>query len=456
MTQLHVIDLVIVAFYLSICVILGFKGFGKIKTLREYALGNKPITTSVLTATVFATAISSSKVIGHIGKSYSMGVMFIFSIFFVSLGWFIMSKLLYKNANFFFRKKFLTMSDIMEYWYGNSAGMLTSIGAVFVSLGAVAIGNMAMGKLIHYFFGIPELWGIIISLCILTFYSTLGGFNAVAFTDVFQFLIFFVALPLAFSVGYNDAGGYKSILKALPKSHLTIEYKDIPLFFSMIAFALMPNADIPYIHRALSARTRYQVKKAFSSVAILMLPFLGMVAFIGLITYVKEPNLQENTVAFYFMKSYLPSGVLGIMIAGLFAIIMSSQDSFLNSASVLISNNIFKRIWPDLSPRKELIVARSATVVIPVLSIGMVFIKKSITETVWFVSNFWEPLIVVPFLAALIGVRINKKMFLIIPSVTLLSQLIAVQIVGALDTRSCAVGIVTAAITTFAVSAIRK
>jgi SSS family solute:Na+ symporter len=323
-------------------------------------------------------------------------------------------------------------------------------------LGVTATGCMAIGKLGHYFFGIPELLCMIIALSVVTIYATFGGFTAVAITDVFQFIIFFIAIPVAFVIGLDEVGGYTNILKSLPESHLTMQSKDITLFASLAVFALIPNTTVPFVQRALVARNKSQLVKTFTSTTILMIPLYILVALIGFMTYIKNPNLQTDTVLFYFIKHYLPVGAVGFMIARLLAVIMSTQDSFLNTTSALIASDICKKIWPSLSVQKELIIARASCVLLAILYIFLLFIKEDILELIWFIANFWDPLVLTPFALALMGVRINKKFFFIIPIITLTSQIITRQIVGSFDTRSLAVGAITAAVSILIASYLHK
>ena len=199
--NIHTIDVVIVLAYLAFCLVIGIRRFDKVKTLRDYTLGVKPFTTTVLIATTFATAINAHKTIGSVGKVHSMGLAFIISMFFVPVGWFIMARLLSANLDFFHKKKFLTFGDIMDHWYGKTGRWVTTIGAIFFTLGITAASSMAIGKLLFYFFNVPETFGMLGALAVVTIYSTFGGIQAVAFTDVFQFLIFFIALPIACAIG---------------------------------------------------------------------------------------------------------------------------------------------------------------------------------------------------------------------------------------------------------------
>ena len=85
MENINTIDVALVLPYLIGCLILGFTKFDQIKNIRDYTLGSRPFTTTVLTATTFATAISAHKTIGSVGKSYSMGLVFILSMFLITI-----------------------------------------------------------------------------------------------------------------------------------------------------------------------------------------------------------------------------------------------------------------------------------------------------------------------------------------------------------------------------------
>jgi SSS family solute:Na+ symporter len=456
MKHISIIDISIVVAYLLVCLVLGFKKFGQVKTLRDYTFGSKPLSTIVLTATTFATIISASQLIGNVGKSYQLGIVYVAAIFFSPIGWFILSRLMARNLSLFQKKQFLTLGDIMEYFYGRLGQRLSSYGSIFISLGVIAAGSMGIGKLVYHFFAIPELVGIIVALGVVTIYSTLGGFRAVAITDVFQFAVFFIAIPVACAIGYHNVGGYKNILQSLPPSHLTIEFKDLGLFLGVAIFCTIPAMDIPYIQRAMASKNQYQLRKAFNSTGLLMIPLIGLVALMGFITYVKNPNLQTDTVLFYFMEHYLPVGALGLMIAGLLAVIMSTQDSYLNTTSILISSDICKKVWPNLNAKEELLIARVSCVVLSIASISLVYVKEDIVSLIWFISNFWDPFVGIPFLLALAGVRVQKKLFFIIPTVSFIALMAARQIIGEFDIKTLTLGMAASAVATLILSSIKK
>jgi Na+/proline symporter/signal transduction histidine kinase/CheY-like chemotaxis protein len=444
--NLHTIDISIVVGYLVLCLIIGLFKFGKIKNIRDYTLGNKPFPTAVLIATTFATVVGAQVIIGNIGKAYELGLVFIIPLFFIPIAWLITAKIFAPNLGLFRKHKFMSLSDIMEHWYGKTGRWITNISSVIATIGITAISTIGIGYLLHYFMNIPETTGMLIGLGIVTCYSAFGGILSVAFTDVFQFLIFFIALPLACAMGYHKVGGFEKVFSSLPDTHTTINTGNIVLFLSLIFYSLMPDTSIPFIQRSLIAKDKKQFAYSFSSVGILMIPLLLITCLISLVTYKTNANIEPGVALYYFVDHYLPLGIKGLMIAGLLAVIMSTQDSYLNTTSALIAHDICKQLWPSLTDKQELLIARISCVFIATVSILIIFFKKNIIEITWLVNNFWMPLIAFPLLGGLIGARISKKSFIVL----VLSSFSAITtirfITGVFDTRSIAVGAITSVI----------
>ena len=128
------IDIIIVFGYMLFCLGIGLLKYGKISNIREYTLGSKPFPTSVLLATTFATAIGAYQIIGNIGKVYELGLVFMIPIFFVPISWFISAKVFAPNLKMFRKHNFISLSDIMEYWYGETGRWANNILSIVLTL----------------------------------------------------------------------------------------------------------------------------------------------------------------------------------------------------------------------------------------------------------------------------------------------------------------------------------
>lgn len=444
--NLHPIDITIIAVYLVFCLIIGLIKFGKIKNIRDFTLGTKPFSTTVLVATTFATIVGAYQIVGNISKVYELGIVFIIPLLFRPLCWFVLAKIFAPNIEHFRKMNFISLSDIMDHCYGNTGRWLTNILSIIVTLGIVAAGGIAIGYLLNYFVNIPEFIGTILGITIISIYSAFGGINSVAFTDVFQFVIFFIALPLSFSIGYNDTGGIEHTFTSLPSSYITIDKNNIVLFFSFILYALIPIVEIPFVQRSLMAKNKKQFMSTFTGVALLLLPLLVIVSLMGLMTYKLASNINPDTAFYYFIDHYLGTGIKGLMIAAMLAIVMSTQDSYLNTTSSLISSDICKKLWPTLTDKQSLMIARLSCFIISGLALMIVFFKRSIMDIIWLVENFWIPLVTFPLLAYLLGTRINKRTFNIISLISLSAILVTRLLTGVFDTRSLVAGVISSLI----------
>ncbi|MHC0448574.1 MAG: sodium:solute symporter family transporter [Candidatus Lariskella arthropodorum] len=203
-----------------------------------------------------------------------------------------------------------------------------------------------MGHIIDYFFGIGYNKSVIITALILALYSSLGGIRAVALTDVFQFAVMMIAMPIACSFAYHDVGGYNGIINELPQDMpmLDLNAENIWLFLSLILYSLLPTDGAPYIQRFLICKDAKQLVRCLNIVALLTLPFLLIICLIGLIIRVKVADIDSDHAFIYFISNYLSVEIKGLMVAGLIAVIMSTADSWLNTTSILITHDIIGSI----------------------------------------------------------------------------------------------------------------
>ncbi len=79
-----------------------------------------------------------------------------------------------------------------------------------------------------------------------------------------------------------------------------------------------------------------------------------------------DPTLKTDQIFPLFIAQQLPDGVVGLVIAGLFAATMSTVDSSLNSSSTVIVNDFYRRFQPGASDRSALALARWLTLVLGV------------------------------------------------------------------------------------------
>ncbi|MEZ4980292.1 MAG: hypothetical protein R2769_01645 [Saprospiraceae bacterium] len=138
----------------------------------------------------------------------------------------------------------------------------------------------------------------------------------------------------------------------------------------------------------------------------------------GMIAYALAQNgqlqVESSDQAFAaIMAQLLPSGLRGLVAAGLLAALMSSLASVFNSCSTLFTIDIYQKLWPDTNQKKLVNVGRIATGIIVLLGIAWIPIMQGISgvlyEYLQSVQSYIAPPITAVFLLGIFYKRINKQ-----------------------------------------------
>ncbi len=458
MQNLHVVDAIIIASYLVICLVIGLYKMGSIKTIREYTLGSGYISTAVLAFTIFATYIGAESTVGVVEKIHSMGLIFAVGILVEPIFWLITAKVYAKNIAIFKKAGCMSVSDIMGVLYGKAGKWVTNIFSVFLSIGVVAAQIAATGYLFNYFFGISHELGVLLGFGVLVAYSVFGGIRAVALTDTFQGLILLVAIPVACVIAFHDIGGYDGLIKHLPNTHLSVDLTqaNILLLAGMLFYSIIPVSSGTFIQRFLMANDSAQLSKALKVIAYTSVPLTLVICLFGFIAKVKAPDMNPNMAFFYLVGNYLPMGITGLLITGILAAIMSTADSWLNTTSVLCAHDIAKTLFPKLTDKQELFIARISVLLIAIASVSLALTGTSLMALSWLASNFWMPVILIPLVAGFLGFQSNYKSFLASNVLGIGGALLGEYLTGEFATTSMLFGAIGSAMGLFGAHHLQK
>lgn len=407
------IDSFIICLYLIITLVVGIYSGRNIKTFKEFAIGNYKFSTSVLMATITATWIDAELAIGIHETVYSQGIVWLIIFLGGVISIYIFQLLAPKIYRF---KGALSAAEILGTWYGDKARIIGGFCIVSRSIGALGSQITAIGFLCHEFFQISPVFGIILGAGIVVFYSSFGGIKSVTYTDVIQFAFFVVAIPLVANVLLAKAGGYSKIIDSLPTEHFKIipNYGNWIEYLVFFIFFAIPFCDACLIQRVLMAQNEKQIVDSFKSTAIIMVVFYVICTIIALSALTLNPGLKANTVLYFIINNYLPIGIKGIAMAGLLAVIMSTADSYLNTASITIIHDVINKISTKrLNGKQELLIVQFINLFIGVCAILIAINFQSITELMLKSDILWAPIAIVPLYAAIIGIRSNLTVFII-------------------------------------------
>lgn len=423
-----------------VCIYLGIKKDVHAKNLKEYAIGGNNISTFALMATFFAGYIDAGSTAGMVERIYSLGMFYGVSCLMIPLFWFVTSYLFSDNIARF--SGCISLPDIMELVYGKLAKHITVVLSIITCIGVIATNISAVGYLLNHFLGLSLLNGMLICSVVLCINTFMGGAKSLVITDVFQFIIFYLAIPIMCAIALQDIGGTDALRAALPDDMLTINFEtqSIATFCGFIFYALLPVANTTFIQRFLMARNAIKLKKVFLNTALIAFPFTAVMVLMGLMARVLAPEIEPNQALYFLISEYMPIGMVGLMISGLLAVIMSTANTWLNSASVIIAKDIFQVVNPNISSNKLLLSAQLSNIGITSLAIIVAMQSGSIMELVWLTDNFWIPIMFVPIIFAFNGGNTTPATFIISMIAAVIATTLTWYVEGSLDTLSLLFG----------------
>ncbi|WP_165379605.1 sodium:solute symporter family transporter [Rickettsiales endosymbiont of Peranema trichophorum] len=437
-------DLLIVFFYLVACLVLGFYKVGTLKNIKEYTLGTGGFTNFALIATLFATYIGAASTTGTIEEVYNEGVLFIIIQAAEPIPWFIAAYVFGRNIEQF--RGCISISDIMTRLYGAPGKWVTNVSSILLSLGVVTAQVTAIGYVSNALLGVSNLTGVLVGFGIVTLYSIFGGIRSVVATDILQFIVFYIALPILCIISLQELGGLAVLAAKLPPSHLTLDFsgqKGVMFAALLFNYLCLPAvASGTFIQRFLMAQSSKQLTYSLIIVALMAFSLNVIICLIGLVVRVKNPDLDSGTVFFHFITTNptLSTWMVGLIIAGILAAIMSTADSWLNTTAVLCAHDIAKTVLPNLTSKQELLIARLSTLTISVVSIFIALKVTAILSFLWFIWNFWDPLILMPLIVGFLRFRTNSFSFIISCIFAVLSIAVVAYFLGTLDLITSSAG----------------
>ncbi|GHA10986.1 sodium:solute symporter family protein [Oceanisphaera arctica] len=408
---MHYLDVMGLLAYFILLGYIGYRSVKKVNSSADFAVAGNKITWPILFATLAASFLGGGASMGRAGQAFDHGYAFMFAasafpIATVLTGIFIAPKLKrYIGAH--------TVGDIMEQQFGRYARLITGIFSLIFCIGILGAQALAVGTVFNAIIGIDITTGILIGMGVVLLYSTIGGMWAVIQTDVVQFLMLAIFMPITLMIGINEVGGAEQLIARLPDSHFSIMGDYGPgMFLSLfIAFLLGETLVPPYTQRALAAPDSRNAKIGYTISGVFGFLFYFVSSTIGLIALILYPDISPDLAMPELIRTALPLGITGLVLASLLAVVMSTADSYLNSASVIFVKDIYQGfINPDVGEKNKLWIERLVNLLIGIGAVVFALYATSIIDALLISYSLWAPTILIPFvLGVLLDLKCSKS-----------------------------------------------
>ena len=418
------LNLLIVIAYLIFIILIGVYSGRDVKNISEYAVYHRSYSAFIIFATLSASFIGGGFTIGNAEKVYLFGIASSLVLWGFSLKEILVARYIAPKMGQF--REALSIGDILYAGYGKVGKIGGGIFSLLFCMGLVGAQVGAIGYIFEVLLDIPRFWGVIIGFGIILVYVTIGGIRAVIITDIIQFLIIAIGLPLTLIYGIWQLGGVESMLAHIPADHLTLlGSMSVVGFVSLfLSFLFGETLVPPYVQRLLIAKSTAHAARGTLWSGIFSIPFFVLTGLIGLVALGLEPNLNANLAMPYTVSEVLPIGIKGLVVAAIISITMSSADSFLNSAGVALTHDIIVVLKKkQLSERQKLRWARIGTFVIGLFAVFFALKVESVLDALLLAYNFWAPTVLPLIVAAIYGFRASSRVFVFSAAAGILGML---------------------------------
>lgn len=291
---------------------------------------------------------------------------------------------------FFRRLRVTTAYEYLEKRFNVAVRLFGSLSFIVVQLGRMGIVIYLPAIALSAATGVSIYWAIVLMGLLSTFYTTMGGIEAVIWSDVVQVIVLLGGALLSLGViAFSVDGGLSGLIataSAHDKLHLfnwTWDHTTTSVWVVVVGWTLsnlIPyTADQAVVQRYLTTKDEAEAARSIWTNAALTIP--AGVIFYGLGTALfvfyrenpagLEPALQTDAIFPLFIVQQLPAGLSGLLIAGIFAAAMSSLDSSLNSVATAIVTDLYRRFTPGTTQKSRLRLARQLTVALGVLATAL-------------------------------------------------------------------------------------
>ena len=412
-------DLITIIFigYLLFLLLIGLRTFKFNKTQEDYLLAGRRLGPWVTAFSERASGESAWMFLAFPGAAILIGLGESWTVIGLILGiiasWFLIAEKLRIETEKF---NVLTIPDYLHQKYKDSTGIIRLFSSVIISFFYtfyVSAQFHASGKILNSLFNLDPISGITIGAAVIIFYTLLGGFFAVAWTDFFQGILMLGTLVIVPVVGFIELSNFeRNIFESLKSAELVFQNGNSSFFKSKNGFTALMVAlnglswGLGYLGQP-HLLIRYMAIKNANDInysrriAILMaIPSVIGAFSIGLIA-VSHPdfgptffqNVDPEQAMPLLAKKLLHPILAGLFIAGAVAAMMSTADSQLLVSTSAVSEDMglkFSKIKKDLN---EVANSRIITMLLGLIAYGIAIFSQITGKTIFGVVSYaWSGL----------------------------------------------------------------
>ncbi|MEC5423275.1 hypothetical protein QGM71_07145 [Virgibacillus sp. C22-A2] len=319
----------------------------KSKDLSSFFIASRGSGWYLIVGSLLASGISGAAFFGMVAFYFDLGV----PIFWINAGiawsYFILCFFVGPRLRRFGK---VTISDYLAERFDSPA--LRPVFSIIVSLWMVILlGTLYVqgGLLFSQMFGWDYATSSIFTCIIVIIFTVFGGMVVVMNTDLLAMAVLTVSLLIALPLLLNSVGGWGEVASTISATQPeyftstgTVTAMMAFSWFFIWCFGYLGNPG--FLTRFYAAKSEREIIKAGIGISILYLPVYGIVFFSAAAAKVLYPTIADSEVVWItYMYDYTPPIIIGIAMAGVFASILSSANSWLLAGATSLGRDIYQK-----------------------------------------------------------------------------------------------------------------
>ncbi len=371
-------DLFMLVAYFVLMFGIGVYFFRHMRNMKDYFSGGNQIPWWLSGVSFYMSSFSVFAFVSYSALAYKYGWVGV-TLLWVAVPATVFSVLLF--AQRWRRARIDSPVEYLETRYSGAFRQLIAWQGIPVKMVDDGLKLVAIGTFLSISLGLDVRTSMIGSGVIILLYTFMGGLWAVTVTDFIQFVVMSVAVLILLPLSIDAIGGWSEIHRMSPQSiggFFTEEYN----WFYVVLLSLLycvswSSVNWPLIQRYYCVADEKEARKVGWFVTVLnvvgpplmFFPAMAAIHFLG--------DVPDKEVYPRLCIELLPAGVLGLVIAAMFAATMSMLSSDYNVCAGVLTNDVYRRLFRQNASEKELVfVGRLATLFIGFFALGIALLMS--------------------------------------------------------------------------------
>jgi SSS family transporter len=411
---MHGADLAVLTAYFATMIGVGFAYSRHMKSLDLYFAGGKQLSWWLGGISFLMAYVSALSIVVYAGLGYQYGLVAL-SIYWTTVpGTLLTTWLLARRWR---RAGVLTPMEFLETRFSSLVRQLFAWSGIPLRVIDEGLKIVAIGIFVSAGLKISPIIAMVAVGLITLLYTVAGGLWAVVITVFVQFVLVSTAVLMLVPLAWRAAGGWKHFISAVPPDflrpvHVPYTWEYIGAFLVLSGLSLAGNWSL--IQRFYSARNDRECRGVgwFASLLFFLLPPLWIFTGMFARAFIPLQGFDPQTIYARVSAALLPPGMLGLLIAALFAATMSVLSSGYNVIAAVLTVDVHQRlIHPHASQRELVGVGRILTAFVALFPLGIAlavtYFHWTIFDTMVAAFGFFLPPTVLPVLAGLLSRRLS-------------------------------------------------